>query len=514
MANADGPCPPSAVDQLCYAAQKAIEDLDASSPSACHGHDTQAASSTHSANLPFPIEQQLQDEGPSWQTAIERPERQPTQAGETEEEREERELQSALAFRERWQRKKKHIFVFSNAGKPIFSRYGDESDISDFFGVMQALVSFVIDSDDMIQRLVAGSHQFVFSLHGPLYFVVVAATLEPFAALARQLRLMHSQIVFHLTGNVARIFEKRAGFDLRHLLGGTDSSVRSLVRNMNNSPAYILNAVQCLPMAKSDRTAIGEIMRDAKCDRQLFAILIAGDYLVQVVTPQRQPIHPMDLLLLINYVTSTASLRVSTNFSPICLPKFQDSGMVYAYIDFIGDANTLSGPVGICLILVCTSPDPERFAELDHARQVIVDQLTSRGLLGIIHKQVQVPLYSAQELGLPTLCHMLYKSSSSQYSATCYGPPYSLSGREQRRLLRLYSYLKQRVCPSRARNKLCYHSGTHALSVVAVTKDYELYTTHHLMTSKLEVLASCHKIRRWIKMHEDYLFIMHSPFWQ
>lgn len=40
-------------------------------------------------------------------------------------------------LRERWQRKKKHIFVFSNAGKPIFSRYGDESDISDFFGVMQ-----------------------------------------------------------------------------------------------------------------------------------------------------------------------------------------------------------------------------------------------------------------------------------------------------------------------------------------------------------------------------------------
>lgn len=54
----------------------------------------------------------------------------------------------------------------------------------------------------------------------------------------------------------------------------------------------------------------------------------------------------------------------------------------------------------------------------------------------------------------------------------------------------------------------------HRSSQVAVTKDYEMYTTHHLMTSKLEVLASCHKIRRWIKTHEDYLFIMHSPFWQ
>ena len=49
---------------------------------------------------------------------------------------------------------------------------------------------------------------------------------------------------------------------------------------------------------------------------------------------------------------------------------------------------------------------------------------------------------------------------------------------------------------------------------VAVTKDYEMYTTHHLMTSKLEVLTGCHKVRKWMKMHEDYLFIMHSPYWQ
>ena len=84
---------------------------------------------------------------------------------------------------------------------------------------------------------------------------------------------------------------------------------------------------------------------------------------LQVVTPQRQPIHPVDLLLLMNYVNSTASLRVSTNYSPICLPKFRDSGMVYAYIDFIAKTQTVEGEVGVCLILISTSPDPERCAE-------------------------------------------------------------------------------------------------------------------------------------------------------
>jgi len=501
-----GSPPPSAAAHLTPTSPSSAGGPEA--PSSPGDEDDELTSETPcpaGTNLPFPTRQEVEGDAAP-RAGIDRPEPQRPSAAD-------REHQSALAFRLRWQAKKKHLFVFSSAGKPIFSRYGDESDISDFFGVMQALVSFVIDSDDLIQRLVAGRHQFVFSLHGPLYFVLVAGTPEPFASLARQLNLMHTQIVFHLTGNVARIFEKRAGYDLRQLLGGTDVSVRSLVRSLNNSPAFLLSAVQCLPMTRADRTAVGEVLRDARCPKQLFAVLAVGDALIQVVTPQRQPIHPVDLLLLMNYVNSTPSLRISTNYSPVCLPKFRDSALVYAYIDFVAEAPTPDGPVAISLTLVSTSPDPDSFAQLDAARGVIVRQLTARGLLRGILRQLQLPRYSAQEVGPPTLCHMIYRSSSSQYTATCFGPPYSLSPREQRRLLRLYASLKQRAVVSRGRTALCYYRSTHALSVVAVTKDYELYATHQLITSKLEVLAGCHRIRQWVKAHEDYLFITHSPFW-
>ena len=70
-----------------------------------------------------------------------------------------------------------------------------------------------------------------------------------------------------------------------------------------------------------------------------------------------------------------------------------------------------------------------RFSALDNARDVIVNHFNARGLLKTILQQVQAPRYSAEQIGVANLRHMLYKSSSSQYSATCFGPPYSLSQR-------------------------------------------------------------------------------------
>lgn len=52
---------------------------------------------------------------------------------------------------ENWVKHKKHVFILSNAGKPIYSRYGDESSLAGFVGVIQAIISFIQDDDDTIR---------------------------------------------------------------------------------------------------------------------------------------------------------------------------------------------------------------------------------------------------------------------------------------------------------------------------------------------------------------------------
>lgn len=48
------------------------------------------------------------------------------------------------------------MFVLSEAGKPIYSRYGSVEALSATMGVMTALVSFVQSSGDSIRAIYAG----------------------------------------------------------------------------------------------------------------------------------------------------------------------------------------------------------------------------------------------------------------------------------------------------------------------------------------------------------------------
>lgn len=60
---------------------------------------------------------------------------------------------------EDWRSKRKHVFVLSEAGKPIYSRYGSVEALSTTMGVMTALVSFVQSAGDAIRAIYAGKQR-------------------------------------------------------------------------------------------------------------------------------------------------------------------------------------------------------------------------------------------------------------------------------------------------------------------------------------------------------------------
>lgn len=62
--------------------------------------------------------------------------------------------------------RKRHVFILSTAGKPIYSMHGNEDKLATLFGVMQALVSSIH----------AGGVKFVFLVKSPLILVAVSRT--------------------------------------------------------------------------------------------------------------------------------------------------------------------------------------------------------------------------------------------------------------------------------------------------------------------------------------------------
>lgn len=73
-----------------------------------------------------------------------------------------------------WLNQREHFFVLSSAGKPIYSLHGTEDKLATLYGVMQALVSVVQESQDVIMSIHAIGMKFVFLLRGPLILVAVS----------------------------------------------------------------------------------------------------------------------------------------------------------------------------------------------------------------------------------------------------------------------------------------------------------------------------------------------------
>eukprot|EP01125_Pyxidicula_operculata_P008014 TRINITY_DN2703_c0_g1_i2.p1 TRINITY_DN2703_c0_g1~~TRINITY_DN2703_c0_g1_i2.p1 ORF type:complete len:137 (-),score=11.37 TRINITY_DN2703_c0_g1_i2:55-465(-) len=112
----------------------------------------------------------------------------------------------------KWRRRKKHIFIFSNAGKPIYSKHlCDESKLAGVTGVLVAMIEFVSDRDDTIVSVNAGSHKIVFLLKPPIYCVMVADTTESNDQMIHQLEYIHSQIISFLTISAHRILDDKPG---------------------------------------------------------------------------------------------------------------------------------------------------------------------------------------------------------------------------------------------------------------------------------------------------------------
>uniref|UniRef100_V9ICE5 Vacuolar fusion protein MON1 homolog n=1 Tax=Apis cerana TaxID=7461 RepID=V9ICE5_APICE len=95
-----------------------------------------------------------------------------------------------------WLAQKKHVFILSQAGKPIYSRYSSEDKLVTVMGVMQALVSFVQAGSDMIRSVHAGDTNFVFVVKGPLILVAVSKTLETVPQLTLQLTFVYYNRIY------------------------------------------------------------------------------------------------------------------------------------------------------------------------------------------------------------------------------------------------------------------------------------------------------------------------------
>lgn len=240
----------------------------------------------------------------------------------------------------------------------------------------------------------------------PLVLVAVAQTRQSEQEIAQELLYIYYQIVSLLTlTQLNRIFQQKQNYDLRRLLAGSERITDNLVDLMARDPSFLMGAARCLPMAAGVRDVVSACLQQAKAKSLVFAILLSKNQLVSLVRKRDQFLHPIDLHLLFNLISSSSSFREGEGWTPICLPKFNSNGFFHAHISY------LEPNVDLCLVLIST--DREDFFTVSHCKQKFQERLNKRGVHHALLEAVRTPFYSVSQVGIPDLRHFIYKSKSS-----------------------------------------------------------------------------------------------------
>ncbi|KAF8250691.1 DUF254-domain-containing protein [Wilcoxina mikolae CBS 423.85] len=395
----------------------------------------------------------------------------------------------------RWRAKRKHFFILSAAGKPIYSRYGNESIISSYIGVIQAIISFFADSSDTLQSFESGTHRFAVTSSGPIYLVAISSIGETPAQLRSQLDALYTQVLSTLTlSQLNKVFSQRFNFDLRRLLGGTEVFLDGLVDSMTRgSPQVLLSAIECVKIRKAHRERINCILLKARLPNVLYGLIVADQRLVSVIRPKRHSLHPPDLQLLFSMLFNAATFRDGgEHWTPICMPKFNSKGFLHAYIHFFQPE--------VCVVLI--SADKDAFFEMREMAASVIAGLKSSYL--IEHITAAVSRYKPIDIipGTP-IRHFLYKSRQNvQFTMPDWGKI------NRRRVMTLYHKLHAAVHTKHSHLKVCFCSRKQEEALAWVLPAFELYVVAAPGAKREAVMKGAQRVVQWVRAEEERLFVI------
>ncbi|KAF5330264.1 hypothetical protein D9758_014446 [Tetrapyrgos nigripes] len=452
-------------------------------------------------------------------------------------------------------------FILTDAGKPVFARYAwatviifemfliessssrshDADDMTSTFGIIQALISVFIDDGDKLRCINAGKTRMTFVQRTPLYYVCVSSWGEPESVTRSHLEYLHLQILSIVTAaQLQRIFERRTNFDLRRLLNGAETFLTAMISRLEFDLAMSTSSLHCMKLDPNLRKKVAEaLVPTSKTKDVLYMILISRNQVITLIRPRKHSIHPADLHILLNTIQtpSIANSPASAQWIPVCLPKFNPSGFVNAYISHLipeddrtprlstlhgmGGADTHSriadsgtgGDFGISL--VCISGGGE-FETVRTWCDAVTKKLEEDGTLAALCDTVQSGKadYTVSELGIPGLRHFIYKSRAQvQLTFPVFEDPYD-STIERRRITTLYQILHDALHAKSGQEqalKLQYIRTDKECVMGWITQPFELYVTLSPLLPKSAVVGAANSVARWVKKEENKLFLRDAP---
>lgn len=407
-----------------------------------------------------------------------------------------------------WFLHKKHFFVFTSAGKPVWTRHGDETDLSTFIGSLTAILykfqNYYKGVTDHLRYLRTQDMVVAFLCTEALYYVCISKLKEPIESIYAQLENLHKKVICTLTGNITTMLINRPSYDARTLMGGTHAALSTIVKTTAFSPAF-LNAFLPVRLHASYRQNIHNAFRSHVNDDVLFGFVMTPTNIIYRYIKKGAELQARDVLLVTNLLTAYTSLRSTKSWTPICLPDYSDKGFLYAYITFIEDSN-----VGLTLI----SDNAGAFNSLKNCGNGIESELMN--ILPAIEEALDKMPYSVSSTEIKELRHFVYcPKSINQYTMPGFDPATKkflneMPSKQFRRLLsRYYNAYRWSYVPASSKSNFLridvYRNG----QVVCMKQnEFTLLASFSPLLNTSSVMNAMNSLIRWLKQEEGNLFIV------
>lgn len=181
----------------------------------------------------------------------------------------------------------KHFFIMTEAGKPVYSRYGDEYELSTFLASFSAIIPKVSSffqqhkpasaPPNVLKTIRSKGLLSVYKLKGKLVYIAVSKRKgETPTFLNSQIDGLHNLMISLLTSQIDIRLAERPGMDVRSQIDGWDSTLAMMVELTSKSPVGFLNSYPVLRMYSEDRAVVNNALRTLRPENCLLAMLMTS----------------------------------------------------------------------------------------------------------------------------------------------------------------------------------------------------------------------------------------------
>lgn len=403
---------------------------------------------------------------------------------------------------------KRQVFIFTPAGKPLYSRFGDEIKLSSIFASLSAIIRkfamfFTTDGKSSQMKVISQKERKIILLYcdNLCYVCVTKNTADSNFLIQNMMEFLNIQVISLITNVVNKMLGSKENYDPRSLLGGTNNSLGNCIKNGLNSPGIFLNSFMAVPMSNSHRSAVQTVIKDNRHPDLLYSILLTPISIIYLQKSKDISFHCQDILLILNLLQSSASLRNSENWIPICLPGISADGFIYAYIYFFTK--------NIGIIMITNEISNEMFHNCSQLGKNINRALNEFKLFDVIEQNLLNLPYSTEIFNCKKIRHILINNTvTKQFTMpnfNIYGQTPKLAKNYVRKFSALFlEYVKY------GKNKKDYRYLVKSSDEILCLFTHQEYCIMYV-TSPFNEMNDLHLIEnsilKWLKSEESHYFI-------